>query len=149
MGRWEDKPMKQFSVQMIDTSISSHWWKEIIEHFIRVGDIYEIRCWREETSEIEQASLYGTAVDDKFEVSIKGTVTKELLEKLLTEEPTDKSIYNKMTKYLTIHVRNDLCDIWSEHYGTEMVINITSDTDIDFFKQVMGQYSESFRIGIC
>ena len=139
--------MKQFSVQMIDTSISSHWWKEIIEHFIRVGDIYEIRCWREETAEIEQASLYGTAVDDKFEVSIKGTVTKELLEKLLTEEPTDKSIYNKMTKYFTIHVRNDLCDIWSEHYGTEMVINIISDTDIEFFEQVMGQYSKSFRIG--
>lgn len=139
--------MKQFSVQMIDTSISSHWWKEIIEHFIRVGDIYDIRCWREETAEIEQASLYGTAVDDKFEVSIKGTVTKELLEKLLTEEPTDKSIYNKMTKYFTIHVRNDLCDIWSEHYGTEMVINIISDTDIEFFEQVMGQYSKSFRIG--
>ena len=119
-----------------------------MEHFISVGDIYEIRCWKEETAEIEQASLYGTAVDDKFEVSIKGRVTKDLLEKLLIEEPVDKSIYNKMTKYFTIHVRNDLCDIWSEHYGTEMVINIISDTDIEFFEQVMGQYSESFSIGI-
>ena len=148
MGRWEDNSMKQFSVQMIDDSISSHWWKKIMEHFISVGDIYEIRCWKEETAEIEQASLYGTAVDDKFEVSIKGRVTKDLLEKLLIEEPVDKSIYNKMTKYFTIHVRNDLCDIWSEHYGTEMVINIISDTDIEFFEQVMGQYSESFSIGI-
>ncbi len=140
--------MKQFVVQMIDNSISSHWWKEIMEHFIRVGDKFEIRCWKEEAAEIEQASLYGTAVADKCEVSIKGTVTKDFLEKMLIEEPAGKSVYNKMTKFFTVHVRNDLCDIWSEHYGTEMVINITSDTEIEFFEQIMGQYSDSFSIRI-
>ena len=140
--------MKKLDVQMIDHSISSQWWKKIMEHFVRVGDPFEIRCWKEEVAEIEQASLYGIAIDDKYEVSIKGTVTKDLLEKLLIEEPTDKSIYNKMTKYFTIHVKNDLCDIWSEHYGTEMVIDIALDTDIDFFEQVMRQYPESFSIGI-
>ena len=67
---------------------------------------------------------------------------------MLTEEPTDKSIYNKMTKYFTIHVGNDLCDIWSEHYGTEMVIDIISDADIEFFEKVMRQYPESFSIRI-
>ena len=41
---------------------------------------------------------------------------------------------------------NDLCDIWSEHYGTEMVIDIVNDSDIIFFKQVMEQYPESFSI---
>lgn len=140
--------MKQFGVQMIDKSISSQWWKKIMEHFVRVGDTFEIRCWREEVAQIREASLYGVAVEDKFEVSVKGIVTEELLEKLLTENPTDKSIYNKMTKYFTIHVENDLCDIWSEHYGTEMVINIMADTDIEFFEQVMRQYPESFSIGI-
>ena len=140
--------MKQFGVQMIDPSISSQWWKEIVEHFVSVGDRFEIRCWKEEAAEIEQASMYGTAVDDQYEVSIKGTVTKDLLEKLLTEEPTDKSIYNKMTNYFTIHVKNDLCDFWSEHYGTEVVIAIVLDTDIEFFDQVMRQYPESFTIGI-
>ena len=113
--------MKQFSVQMMDNSVTSQWWKKIMEHFVRVGDTFEIRCWREEVAEIEQASLYGTTIDSKYEVSIKGVMTNDLLKKLLTEEPTDKSIYNKMTKYFTIHVGNDLCDIWSEHYGTEMV----------------------------
>ena len=92
--------MKQFGVQMIDHSVTSQWWRSIIKHFIRVGDTFEIRCWREETAEIQEASLYGTAIDDKYEVSIKGMVTKEMLEKLLTEEPADKSTYNKMTKYL-------------------------------------------------
>lgn len=140
--------MKQFGVQMIDKSISSQWWKKIMEHFVRVGDIFEIRCWREEVDEIREASLYGIAVEDKYEVSVKGIVTEELLEKLLTEEPTDKSIYNKMTKYFTIHVENALCDIWSEHYGTEMVISIMADVDMEFFEQVMSQYPESFSIGI-
>ena len=140
--------MKQFGIQMIDNSISSHWWKKIMKHFIRVGDTFEIRCWREEVTEIGEASLYGTAVDDKYEVSIKGSVTKELLEKLLIEEPADKSIYNKMTKYFAIHVENDLCDIWSEHYGTEMIIDIIADADIEFFEQAMRQYPESFSIGI-
>ena len=119
-----------------------------MKHFIRVGDTFEIRCWKEEVAEIEQASLYGTAVDDKYEVSVKGVVTKELLEELLTEEPTDKSIYNKMTKYFTIHVKNDLCDIWSAHYGTEMTIDIPVDTDMEFIEQVMRQYPENFSIGI-
>lgn len=73
-------------------------------------------------------------------------MTNDLLKKLLTEEPTDKSIYNKMTKYFTIHVKNDLCDIWSEHYGTEMVIDIMAKTDIEFFEEVMGQYPESFSV---
>lgn len=140
--------MKQFSVQMMDNSVSSQWWKKIMEHFVRVGDTFEIRCWREEVAEIEQASLYGTTIDSKYEVSIKGVMTNDLLKKLLTEEPTDKSIYNKMTKYFTLHVKNDLCDIWSEHYGTEMVIDIIADTDIEFFEEVMGQYPESFSVGI-
>ena len=140
--------MKQFGVQMIDHSVTSQWWRSIIKHFIRVGDTFEIRCWREETAEIQEASLYGTAIDDKYEVSIKGMVTKEMLEKLLTEEPADKSTYNKMTKYFTIHVANNLCDIWSEHYGTEMVIGIIADADIESFEQVMGQYPEEFSVGV-
>ena len=139
--------MKQFFVQMIDNSMSSQWWKEIIEHFVKAGDTFEIRCWWEEAAEIGEASLYGTVVADGYEVSVKGSVTEELLGKLLTEAPADKSIYNKMTKYFTIHVRNNLCDIWSEHYGTEMVIDIISDADTEFFELVMGQYPGSFSIG--
>ena len=139
--------MKRFGVQMIDNSISSQWWKKVMEHFVRVGDPFEIRCWKEEVAEIKEASLYGVAADDNYEVSIEGVVTDNLLQKLLTEELLDKSIYNKMTKYFTIHVKNDLCDIWSEHYGTEMVIEIAYDTDIDFFEQIMEQYPGCFSIG--
>lgn len=140
--------MKRFFVQMIDESISSNWWREIIEHFVRVGDTFEIRCWKEELSEIASAAFYGSAVDDENEVSIKGCVTEKLLEELLTDEPVDKSVYNKMTKYFTVNVKNSSCNISSEHYGTEMYIEITSDKDIAFFEQVMNQYPEGFSVGI-
>ena len=90
--------MKQFGVQMIDYSISSQWWRTIIRHFIKEGDAFEIRSWKEEADEIMEASLYGTATKDGYEVSIKGRITKTLLEKLLTDEPSDKNIPKLFTE---------------------------------------------------
>lgn len=143
----DNNAMKRYNVQMIDGFVSSDWWKEIMEYFVKAGDTFEIRCWKEESSEIARASLYGDAITDKNEVSIKGIVTKELLEELLDKEPADKSLYNKMTKYFTINVKNSLCDICSAHYGTEMYLDITFDKDIEFFEKVMNQYPEKFSIG--
>ena len=94
--------MKQIQMQMTDYSVSSEWWKKLITHFIQTNDEIEIRCWKEEISEITQASFYGTPVSDGWEVSIKTIVTGNLLQELQTEDPTDKSIYNKMTKYCKI-----------------------------------------------
>lgn len=119
-----------------------------MRHFARAGDSFEIRCWREEISEIENASWYGVSAADSYEVSIKGVVTDGLLKEWLTEEPTDKTIYNKMTKCFTIHVENDLCKLWSEHYGTEMAIVVTAEKERVFLEQVMGQYPEAFSVGI-
>lgn len=140
--------MKKMWVQMIDDSISTEWWNQIISHFIKVGDNFEIRCWQEERAEIMQASLYGIAVDDGYEVSVKGVITKKLFEELLTEEPTDKSIYNKMTKYFTINVKNDLCDISSAHYGTELYIDLVSEKDVEFLEQVISQHPNCFSVGM-
>ena len=64
--------MKQFCVQMIDESISSQWWKTIMKHFVKIGNEFEIRCWREEVAEIESASLYGVAVEDTVRVPGRG-----------------------------------------------------------------------------
>ena len=87
--------MKQIQMQMTDYSVSSEWWKKLITHFIQTNDEIEIRCWKEEISEITQASFYGTPVSDGWEVSIKTIVAGNLLQELQTENPTDKSIYNK------------------------------------------------------
>ena len=51
--------MAGISLQMIDKSVSSHWWREVVKHFLRVGDALEIRCWKEEEEEIRLASAYG------------------------------------------------------------------------------------------
>lgn len=140
--------MSRIQLQMIDNSVSSAWWRELVQHFARPGDGLEIRCWKEETVEIQQASLYGEPTEDKYEVSIKGTVTAELLMELLTENPADRSIYNKMTKYFTINIKNGLCDFGSYHYGTEIYINDVSDDDISFFSKTMERYNDCFSISI-
>lgn len=140
--------MGVISLQMIDKKTSSDWWRKIVEHFVNVGDAFEIRCWKEEVDEIRQTSLYGNSTEDKNEVSIKGVVTAELLAELLSEEPSDKSIYNKMTKYFTINVENDKCFFCSAHYGTEMYLEKVSDADISFFESVVKQYDDFFSVSV-
>ena len=134
--------MREISLQMIDRNISSFWWKELVKYFVQVGDDLEIRCWKEETAEIQQAISYGNLTEDNYEVSIKGIVTKELISELLLENPTDKSIYNKMTKYFTINVVRDQRTFCSAHYGTEIYLVGVSDDDIAFFQDVMKEYTE-------
>lgn len=140
--------MGYIQVQMIDNLISSDWWRKLIQHYIKIGDELEIRCWQEEAAEIQQASWYGKSEDDKYEVSIRGTVTAKLLAELLTEEPADKSVYNKMTKYFTINVKNELCDFSSAHYGTEVYINRASKNDVAFVSAVMRPYGSCFSISM-
>lgn len=86
-------------------------------------------------------------MENEHEVSIKGTVTPQLLAELLTEEPTDKNIYNKMTKYFTINVKNRSYIFGSEHYGTEIYVNGTVD-DIVFISNVVEPYTDSFSVDI-
>ena len=140
--------MGQIQMQMIDCSVSSGWWKDLAARFISPGDELEIRCWKEEPAEIEQASSYGLPQEDGYEVSIQGTVTAEFLAELLSENPPDKSVYNKMTKYFTLHVTHGKRDFWSAHYGTEVYIDGVSDDDITFFTKVIRQVSDCFSISM-
>ncbi len=140
--------MGVIGLQMIDNRISSDWWRKVVEHFVNVGDAFEIRCWKEEVDEIRQASLYGNPTEDRNEVSVKGLVSGELLAELLLDEPSDKSIYNKMTKYFTINIKNKKCFLCSAHYGTEMYLERVSDDDILFFESVINQYDDCFSVSI-
>ncbi len=71
--------MGEIRLQMIDSHISSHWWQELVKYFVNVGNSLEIRCWKEESEEIQQALQYGNLTEANYEVSIKGIVTKEFL----------------------------------------------------------------------
>ena len=93
--------------------------------------------------------MYGNLTEANYEVSIKGIVTKEFLTELLSENPQDKSIYNKMTKYFTINVDSGQRRFCSAHYGTEIYVMGVSDDDITFFKNAMSTYTEDdFSIAI-
>lgn len=141
--------MREISLQMIDRHISSDWWKKLVKYFVQVGDSLEIRCWKEETTEIQQASIYGNPTDDHYEVSIKGVVCEQFISELLSENPTDKSIYNKMTKYFTINVEHKGRKFCSAHYGTEIYLIGVSNGDVALFQDVMSEYTEEdFSIAI-
>ncbi len=134
--------MREISLQMIDRNTSSAWWKKLVRHFVHVGDSFEIRCWKEEAAEIQQASVYGDLTEDNHEISVKGIITEALVMELLSEAPTDKNIYNKMTKYFTINVEHGQFKFCSAHYGTEMYLMGVSDEDIAFLGDVMSEYTE-------
>ena len=136
--------MNYISVQMTDNTVSSSWWKKLVRHFVKAGDELEIRCWKEEADEIRAASRYGKPTEDKNEVSVRGIVTEEFLLELSDDEPTDKSIYNKMTKYFTINVKN-FC---SAHYGTEIYIENLPEEDILFVEDVFSPFEDKFSISI-
>ncbi len=138
--------MNYVSIDMVDRRVSSSWWRELVRHFVRAGDEVELRCWKEETEEIEAASWYGTPTEERTEISIRGTVTDELLRELLTEEPTDKSIYNKMTRYFTVNIKNELGYFSSQHYGTEMYLEDLREKDIGFVESVFSPYGDAFSV---
>ena len=140
--------MKEISVQMINHRISSSWWKNLVKYFVQIGDILEIRCWKEELVEIKKATQYGKPKNEIYEVSIKGVVDGKFIDELLRENPTDKDIYNKMTKYFTINIKSKHYKFCSAHYGTEIYLINISDDDFAFFQKVMKAHEEDFSIHI-
>lgn len=134
--------MREISLQMINHNISSLWWKELVRHFVRTGDKLEIRCWKEEFAEIQQATCYGSLTEENYEVSVRGIVSERLIAELLSENPTDKIIYNKMTKYFTINADCGQRKFCSAHYGTEIYLKGVSDADIAVFQDIMKEFSE-------
>lgn len=138
--------MALIQLQVTDGSVPSDWWKKLVRHFVKTGDPLEIRCWKEESEIIRQASLYGTAAEDGFEISVKGTVTPGLLEELLAEGQLEKGLFQQATRYFTIHTQHASLHFWSEHYGTELYIDGASSDDISFVSSVISPYADCFSI---
>ena len=80
--------MGEIRLQMIDSHISSHWWQELVKYFVNVGNSLEIRCWKEESEEIQQALQYGNLTEANYEVSIKGIVTKRIFNRTIIRKST-------------------------------------------------------------
>ena len=140
--------MGTIRLQVIDDSISSDWWNKLVGRFVWIGDELEIRCWKEEILEIQQASRYGPPSEDGLEVSVKGTATDALLTELLTESPADNGEFCKMTKYFSIFIKGKNMNFYSEHYGTELYITGASSDDIFFFSKTIAPYEKQLSVCI-
>ncbi len=66
--------MKCIGVQMIDRNISSDWWKELIKLYVKENDKLQIRCWNEESDEIESALKYGSSHVEGYETCVDGVI---------------------------------------------------------------------------
>lgn len=135
--------MAKFTVETIYTQVDARWWQRIMKRFVQPGDSFEIRCWQEEENEISAVMPYGRCEKDNMEVSVKGVMTRELLEDILVEPVDDKAVYNKMTKFFTVNVKNQKAEISSCHYGTQMYIDVFREEDINFLKAIVDKYPDS------
>ncbi len=140
--------MKCIGVQMIDSRISSDWWKEIIKIFVKENAKFQIRCWNEELNEIKQALRYGTSHIEGNETCIEGIVSSNFLKELLNSyEPKDKTVYNKMTEYFAINISEGKNVFGSFHYGTELYI-VTSPENLNKFNEIMKPYIDGFSLSV-
>ncbi len=140
--------MKCIGVQMLDQRISSDWWKAVTALLVKENDKLQIRCWNEESDEIDRALKYGASHIEGNETCIDGIVCADFRDELLNSaEPEDKAIYNKMTKYFTIRTSDGKHAFESSHYGTELYI-VTSPENTDWFNEIMKPYADSFSISI-
>jgi len=133
---------------MLDRHAGADWWKKIIQHFVKQGDEFEIRCWNEEHEAIKKALSYGRLSQDEshFEKSIKGVVSEQMLKELLAApERTGQTIEHKMTEYFTIMIKDKIS---SEHDGTELYLFNLSDHDVEIFNEIMAPYRKSFSMSI-
>lgn len=103
-------------------------WKQIIEPHLRKSSSFEIHCWNDEAKEIQKALAYGRLKETSWQQGkiISGLVTVNFIQHILsTTKPIDTDICNKMTPYFSIFLDDGFS---SEHYGTELNIQETSET---------------------
>ena len=99
------------------------WWNDLVRTCAVIGDPFEIHCWYDETAAAMDALRFGHKEITSWHggTVIRGRITREFIRYLTQmKKPTDTEIYNKMTPFFSIFFGNRL---YSEHYGTEMVIS--------------------------
>jgi len=121
------------SIYILEDVTNKEYWNLLFNHFAHEGDNLEIRCWKTEPAEIEKALCYGESKEQSqdalYEVSIKGVVTEEIKNKIMAETISiDSSGDRKVVPFFTMNVGESFT---SEHYGTEIYLNVSSSKDED------------------
>ena len=138
--------MSSFFMEMTNTDAvvkNPLWWKEIVPLFLKVGEGFEIRHWREDEETIKKYSSWGKISEEDsgdFEVSLKGSFTKEIIYKLLMEEKPEER--EKMTDFFSINIGR----FHSSHYGKEIAIDDIKEDEREFIRKVLLSLNDCFNI---
>ena len=110
--------MKGIKIDILKSN--NNEWKSIMREKLKNTKYFEIHCWNEEKTEIENALQFGKIIntDWKYGKVIKGEVTEKFCDYILkSEKPTETEVYNKMTEFFNIFIDDSF---FSSHYGTEL-----------------------------
>ena len=141
--------MKRISLNVIDYEINDiniKWWKQIMSVFLKSGQNFEIRCWKNEKEVIEKALKYGKlneAEKSKNEISINGILSEKMIQDILAEPKLDN--YDKWTDFFTINIKDNFC---SAHYGAEIYIYDLTDHNVEIIKQIISPIQDFFSFGV-
>lgn len=140
--------MWNIQIQLLDHSMDSQWWKDLIHLFSAKGHTLGIRCWNEEQSEIAMAAALSNSIPqiEGFETFVAGKASPEVIDKLAAlPEPQDKQNCNRMTPFFTVNIPPHF---YSEHYGTEVFLFSLTFEETKQVKRIMAPFCQSFRVDV-
>ena len=138
--------MQRIFIELIDyniRNINADWWKQLMGLFLKPGESFEIRCWREESDLIRQALAYGSKSEARssgFEVSVTGVLTEQTIRDILDAKPPAGE--DRMTRFFTVASSR----IWSAHYGKQLIISSASETELRKAGAVLSPIRNCFSI---
>lgn len=120
----------------ISIPVSYHYWKPIMEHFLRKATGFRLDCWEDEQEAIASARALGKETEGYSAriVSYENRISEAFIEELL-DSPFDSE---GKIKWFGLNLKRDdeyiLC---CQHYGSEFVTGWLKRSDEEFLRSVV------------
>ncbi len=138
--------MKRIFLELIDYkihAIHTTWWNQIMMLYLKAGEPFEIRCWREEKDIVESILPFGSISKERstdYEVSVTGILTDQMMQTILQQpKPEDEE---QMTPFFTMNIGGCFC---SAHYGKELYIDQPTDAVLWQVNEIIAPIREYFN----
>ena len=137
--------MECLALEVIDYSIEDlDWWKNLMALFLKEGENFQIRCWRDKKEIIEKALGCGKLClesSSQCETSIRGLLGKELIDYIALEEKPEE--YDRWTNFFTINIGERFS---SSHYGSEIWIHGLENGELENIREIINPFKEYFSL---
>jgi hypothetical protein len=123
------------------------WWFELVRKIGHQADIFEIRCWSDESEAIATGRQFGMQLEniETTELVFQGPISEEFLE-YICENGFDE---NGGLKWFTIiFYQGEQPLFHSEHYGTEPYVFLKTKKEAHKLEQWSKQYSIINRVDL-